>query len=284
MTAARKLLRDAVGLEFLNTTPRGADFDRLVDLVIEVLDPKLHRQTVADSIQNLAGTPLDDKLIDDTAWRLAGNLKRLRQRRAVPPWHGQKLPEWVPVQVVSCRRSKSKKYQSGATVGFRVMAGTPCPRIVLKWWSLKQCRFYSTDFGWSKPGGGKSGPPRYPYSAPEQLVGLRCHVLITPDESTTEPGFLVPRFPAEVAAWNSDMIKRRLRSGPTYRCPAGLPDSFPCQKCPRGYTTCKAGTHRLDWVERPCPVCGKQDAYFDPEGAADQCVDCFAQNVYKKTT
>lgn len=271
-------------MEFLDKTPQGKSFERLVELAQEALPGNIRYEVLEDTLRHLAGTHITAKLLDDTCWRLAGNTKRLAQRRAVPPWHGQKVPEWVPAQIVSCVLSRNQRGHLGADFGFRVIAGTSCPRVITKWWSVKQCRFYSTEFGWSRPKGSNHAPPKYPFSAPAQLVGLRCYLLVTPKLSAQEPGFLIPGFTAAIRQYNANIIKLRLRSGGRqFACPKGFPAEFPCHQCQFGFVTCKAATHRHDWVQKPCEGCGDSEAWFDPERPGKDCVGCSIRKVYKRT-
>jgi hypothetical protein len=122
---------------------------------------------------------------------------------------------------------------------------------------------------------------KYPYSHPAQFVGLRLWVLIDPELSRREPVFSKVAWPTSVSAWNKEQIKARFRIDPGYECPKGYPAVFECHKCPHGFKTCRAGTHREEWTEGPCPECGKEDAYFDPEISDDICIDCYVTKAFK---
>lgn len=278
----RKLLREAIALEFENTAPTGDAFDRLVDLVVEVIGDKVYRPAVVDSLRHLAGTHLDARLIDETAWRMAGNVKRLGQRKPVPPWHGQRLAEWAPAQITSCRRARNGRGVMGARLTVRMLAGTACGLHASRWWSLKMCRFVSADMGWTRQRQGDHVPARFLYSVPEQLVGLRTYVLLTPDLSGREPGFKITAPHPSVRRWNRYVIQARTRSLRGFRCRLKLPDDYPCHKCPIGFENCTAGTHRKDYKTAPCAGCGRNDAWHDPESAADVCVDCEVKNAYRR--
>lgn len=240
--------------------------------------PKLHRDTVVDSVRHLAGKPFTQAVLEDTCWRLAGNVPRLRERKAVTPWHVQRMPEWVPAQVVSCKTARGSKDRVGGYFGFRILGGTPCPSIAFKWWSFKFCRFVATDFGFSKPS--RSRILSAPYVAPEQFVSLRLNLLIDPELCGEEPGFHQIEFSSEHRAWNSKVIKCRFRTDPDFECKMEeTPDDLPCHKCPLGFKSCFAGAHREDWVEQHCAGCD-QKTWFDPETSKDRCIDCAVQAVY----
>lgn len=275
----RKILKTVLAVECLNTTPTGDKFDRVVDLVRGVLPGNIDRPTLVDSLRHLAGTFVTEQVLDKVCWRMAGNYKRLKYRKAVPPWHAQRLPEWVPTQIVSCRRERKGK-KIGARLGFRILAGTPAGLTAYKWWSLKFCRYLSTDFMFSKRPRGRR-LAKMPYTAPEQLVGLRVNVRVMPKECGREPGFDSVGFPAASKAWNKTQLSCRFRIEPGFRCKLSLlAHQLACHHCPLGYQSCRAATHKTDWVKKDCPEC-KQEAFFDPEIQSDACVDCFIRSVYR---
>lgn len=268
-----------MGLEFLKKTPQGDSFVRLVTLIQELLPGNINYKTLEDSVRHLAGTPIDERTLDAVCWRLAGNHKRLRQRRAVPPWHSQKLPEWVPSQVVSCRRERTPKGRLGARYGFRILAGTPAGLTAYKWWSMQMCRFMSGEMGFSRPNHRKI--TSFPYAVPEQLVGMRLYVRIMPEQCTNEPGFDGVGFPSSLQGWNKTTVKCRVRAQEGFSCKLNKrADELHCYHCPIGFINCRAGTHRMDWVEKDCPICEKK-SFFDPESQGDACVDCFVRSVYR---
>ncbi len=278
----RETLKEAVGHEFLGKTPVGPAFNRLVELVLEILPGEYNYQTVEDSLRHLAGTFIDQTTLHRTCWRIAGNTKRLRHRKAVPPWHVQRVPEWVPAQVVSCERQRNAKDEIVGMMGFRVLAGTPAPLAVYKAWSLKYCRYLSNDFGFTRPRG--RNPTRYPYSDPEQLVNLRLYLLIDPDECDKEPGFSCVAFSETMKDWNLGITRCRQRVMPGFSCRMeASPDELPCRRCPLGYSSCRAGTHKSDWVQKACAYCGREDAWFDPDVlTSDRCVECHNAEIYQR--
>lgn len=274
----RTEIAEAFKFETLDKTPTGKAFERLVTLAWELLPGDIEPDTVADSIRHLAGSFCTKALLEQTAWRLAGNYKRLACRKSVPPWHTQMIPEWVPGQVVSCKLMQSEAGTAGALIGFRLLAGTPAGLKCFKWWGLKQCRLYAREFGWPRWRGGN--PPATPFSDPHQLVNQRAYLLISPDESGKEPGFKFFTVTPQMKKWNTEVIKARFRVG-GYTCPVGNPSWLPCQKCPVGYDKCRAATHRKAWAERDCPDCG-ETAYFDEDVSKTLCVDCYAKSIFQK--
>lgn len=266
-------------LEFLHTTPVGPQAERLVALLLELLPGEQDYATVEHSVRNVFGVRVTPEVVDELSWRMAGNYRRLAERKVVPPWHVQRLPEWVPAQVVSCKREKSGRGKPGARLGFRVLAGTPAGRVAYKWWSLKLCRYVAPEFGYSVPRGARR--LAYPYSAPEQLVGLRTYLCVTPSLSGREPGFEATTVHTSVGDWNRTTIRCRFRAQPKFVClMKATPADLPCHVCPVGFARCRAGTHRADWVERHCEGCGKR-AYFDPESTSPHCVACAQRAAYR---
>jgi hypothetical protein len=117
--------------------------------VQETLPGTIDLQTLEDSLRHVAGTHMTEELLDAVAWRMAGNHLRLKDRRAVPPWHVQKTHEWVPVTIVSCRRQRNAKNNPGAMYGFRIVAGTPAGLLTFNWWSAKYARYLASKLGFS---------------------------------------------------------------------------------------------------------------------------------------
>lgn len=275
-------MADAIRLEFLHETPRGVSFSRLVDLVAEMMPSCVTRGILEESLRDLAGQPLTAELIKQTAWRICGNVTRLRHRRAVPPWHVQRLPEWAPLQIISCRRSKSNKGVPGATFGICVLAGTAAGLVLLRWWSLKQCRYRATDFGFSRPVSlNAKGVARYPYQAPEQLVNLRLYGLLEPRLCVGGPMFEICGFVPAVVEHNRRLIQFRERVQKS-DCPMGFaPNEPPCHRCPVGYEQCPGGTHKRNWTQAECPRCKNPAAAIDPD-MPDECIDCRAKALYRR--
>jgi hypothetical protein len=279
----RDRLVEVVAGEYEDRVVRGDEFRRLVQIIYEGLPGEVGWEALEDSVRGLAGQTLTRERIAETCWRLAGNHQRLRQHRPVPPWKVQKFREWVPLQILSCRRGQNARGKRGAFFLFRVMAGTPCPQTVFRWWSVAQCKFFSTDMGFTKPW----GESRYPYSAPEQMVSLRLNGLVDPDLCGAEPMFKQVEFPDSLRDWNRELLKYRFRVDKGYDCPAGFSREFPCHHCPVGYKgklLCVAATHRRDWTRKECKGCGHDDAFFDPDTPGDLCVDCVVKNSYKRTS
>lgn len=277
----RRALREALAFEFLDKIPRRESFSRFLDLVREILPGEVDAQVLEDSLKHVAGTRTDAKALDDVSWRMAGNYKRLLHRKAVPPWHVQTIPEWVPAVITGCRRGRNSREAMGATFEFRIVAGTSCGRLTHRWWSEKFCRFVSSEFGYTAARGRRQ--IRFPYSVPEQLVGTRLHLLVHPERCGVEPGFTEIRIPDTAKKWNTELVRSRFRVQPGFAClMEARVDQLPCHNCPVGFQKCQAGTHRLDWVRMECSGCKIADAFFDPSLPSALCVDCTRKDAYRR--
>lgn len=276
------MIIEAVRPELGDKLISGAKFTRLVALVREILPGEIWLQTLEDSLRHTLGDLLTQERLAALAWRMAGNIPRLRSRRPVPPWHGQTVLEWAPVQIVAARRERNRRGLLGTAYTFRILAGTACPLVTTGWWSSKQCSYYAKAFGFSKRGSPNARlPPKYPYVAPEQFVGMRLNVLLDPEFSGKLPGFNTADWPSVFDDYNREQLRLRLRVDPGYECPNGFPLALPCHKCYIGYEHCAAATHRYDWFEQKCGECGKRDALFDKEMSTTLCIDCYVKGVYK---
>lgn len=281
MFSLRKKLSEAVTYEFNGVAPEKEQFVRLIELVREIVPGHVDYQVLEDSLRHLAGTQMDERVIDAVCWRIAGNVKRLKDMRSVPKWHVQRFYEWVPVQIISCRRELNKAGNMGARFAFRILAGTTAGLTAYKWWSLRMVRYISRELGFTRPRGRYAASK--PYSQPEQFVSLRMYALIDPKHCDKEPGFSQVTFAPALNDWNKETIECRFRIMPGFECMEGRSKSESCHTCPVGFLRCRAGTHKMDWTRGKCPGCGKRD-WFDPEVQTDLCIKCFVLAAYERPT
>lgn len=293
----RDKLYQILEAEFLKPgiVPHGESFIRLVQIVREEVG-EVDWQTLEDSLRFLAGTTLEPGMLKDACWRIMGNIPRFKLRKVVTPWHVQTIREWVPMLVTGCQRMKNSKGKPGAMFTFRVLAGTSCPRIIVKWVSWPMCKMLARGAGFHTRFTQKEAL-RYPFTDARQLVGLRMYGLVDPDESDRDPGFVFPFeadeqrpgytqlhrcvFPAGVRDYNKEQIRHTFRVDAGYVCPKGFTTALPCHLCKFGFETCRAAKHRKDWIRQPCPECKRPDAFFDPESTGAVCVEC-ANNLKGK--
>lgn len=272
----RNDLAEILGFEYGVKPASGDDFDRLVHVVHDFLPGDLDYPTVYESCRHLAGVRLHPAAARLFAHRVAGNLPLLKRHRPVLPWSVPEDKEWVPLQVVSCKRRRNSRGRLGGDFRLLALAGRPAGLYFVKWWSFRYCRYIAPELKFSRPVSRRArSPARYPFSALEQLVTLRFYGLIDPAEcGPGEPGFQKVGTPPSLAAWNRGQIRRRFRIDDGYECPDDRPRSFPCHNCPRGYSSCPAGTHARDYVQGFCKVCQDDAALFDPDWPPGVCVFC----------
>jgi len=220
------------------------------------------------SIRHLSGQLLDEDILRNECWRLAGNYLDLTQGRPVPPWTHQRYREWVPLQVVECRLCRVSRRKIGAELDARCLAGTPCTEI---------CRFrWTTDFarGFSIHLGFTPSWKDYPLRMLEQLVGLRFYGQMEPPDPNHEyrQGLYFDKMQPSAAClnYNRKLIRARRRLG--FKCPRGY--RHPCHKCYVGYRECPVATHPVTFILRTCRECGR-DQWMDPrQEAIGFCIAC----------
>lgn len=282
LTLRNRLFEQVAGT-FLDQIVQGSRFVDLVQLVIDNLPQSVIVDAVEESLRHLAGRRLNREVLYETCWRLAGNLPRLARNLAVMPWTSQTQPEWSPLQIERARRARNKRMAFGCLYNMRIVAGTCCPLIIQKFWTMRFLRFVASDFGFSKPWmRTASGSPKYPFVAPEQFVLLRFSARIDPELSSRQNGpmFSAINLPSSLLTWNHEQLKRRARVDVGYSCPAAYPDDFDCHRCPHGYrTTCRAAVHPFEYEFKVCPRC-HEEAPFDDFISRTVCVVCHNEQVF----
>lgn len=248
----------------------------MVNELIDALQHRLLRGTSRDalfeSIRGLAGKPLTAQTAMQTAWRLAGNMRRLREGKAVPPWTAQTQKEWVPLHILGCLPGRNQKGDIGYTFSFRALAGSCCPLVLRNFWSTGIVRYVAPNIGFSR-----GFETKYPFHKAPELVGLRLMGELDPQKSRFEPTFWSMEFPPNLVQWNRDVVLRqRLRVIP---CPRSLTE--PCRNCVVGYNECVGATHKYTYEQRFCMSCG-ENSWFDPELGFERCVKCCHKQLTQK--
>lgn len=236
--------------------------------------PEADPAALAESVRHLAGAELTRKALRETAWRLAGNLPRLRRGRAVPPWRAQPFPEYVPAQVTAAEPARGKSGRLTWALAFQALAGTCCPAVLTALWAPRFCAYLAPRLGFTRPR--RDGHNPRPFQSPLQLVTLRLELLVEADACRDgRPGFRTVRVTSPaLRAWNREQHRHRARAEPGYECPFGQPRALACHLCPVGYRECRAATHRDTYEARPCGSCGDDEAPFDPARDDGPCVNC----------
>lgn len=268
----RDRLMDLCLCSYVGTVPTGDEFERMVEDVREVLDrskDKVDHYSLHASLRHLAGQELTEARLYDVAWRLAANLKTLKEGIPVPPWVRQQFEEWVPVQVVASRYAIQKKpYErhgrSGRMMRFKILSGSPAPLEITQWWSNSKIDVVAYAIGFRRR------PPMIKADGSE-LMSMRFAVLIEPGLSLREPGFYHVSCPPSFMEYNRELIKLRRRIG--FECPEGY--DHQCYQCPLGVRSCVAACHPEDYEEDVCSACG-QNWWFDtdPGFVNDYCIRC----------
>jgi len=249
--------------------------DQLANSILAELPAGVTYDTAFESVRYLAGKPLQQGEAIRLAWRLAGNLDRLRTGQSVPPWSAQRTDEWVPMQVLKVVRTKNSKGKPGVMVTTRVLAGTPAPMKLMTFWNTGVAKYISSLIGFSKPWGA------YGYRSAEELTGLRFYGLLDAERSRDKPEFHEVRCPDSMQKWNRDHVLRlRLRAG--QNCPQGF--THRCTQCAFGYDQCPAGTHPKTYTLGDCSKCQSTDTLFDPDDATTiYCIKCaYIERMAKK--
>lgn len=249
-----------------------------------VLPKDIPPESLLQSVRHLSGLRLTEPMLRELAWRLAGNVPRLRQGHAAPPWNRQAVSEYVPVEITSVHKLRRFGQIYAEWTGL-ILAGTPVGLSVTKTWSLRFCRAVSQRFGFSKPWGG------HPFNDPAEFYGLRMYVLIDPQHCGSSPGFADVWYdddgekikPGSCFAYNQELIRIRYRVPGVFECPQGYPDSQHCYLCPQGTEHCLAATHPRTYEPRRCETCQTDDAYFDPAfPRRTMCVDCHQRQQLRR--
>lgn len=255
---------------YVGSKPEGRDYEYLVRAFRARL-PGSDLAAVRRSLLQLTGQPITRARLEETAWRLAGNVPLLRAGVPVSPWSRQPHPEWVPLQIVDSRLWVTKRGRRGGMFQFRVMAGTPCPLLIDKFWTREFCGLASRRMGFTKLRG------KYPFQHIAQLVGMRLVVRLSPERSREQPDFdELAEAKGAILSHNRRLLKAR---SPLHRrCPHDYPTSQACHLCPMGMDRCDLATHRATYVFRYCRACQK-DAWLDPATAEPICIDCQYKRV-----
>jgi hypothetical protein len=279
----RQKLTDEVMLGDIGNKFSGQDFLELVSRIKEVLPKEVPESAISDSIKNILGVELSEKLAEDLAWRLAGNLPRLKKGIPVPVWTRQLEEEWAPIRVESVwpKTLKSKKpgikTRSGAIIVFRFLAGFPAGKLVERFWSDVMVRHYRRTLGFSAfdanrySYGGANGKLNLPLHDIREIGRFRFVAKVLKETFRDQPTFDARdiRCPPAFVKWNQTIQKRRQRVG--FTCPYNL--QIMCHHCPVGWEQCSAACHARNFVQVICSRCKKQ-SWSDPETMEGVCVDC----------
>ena len=249
---------------YYETPLQGDVLDQVVTQLRRELPNGISRDVLFESVRGLAGVTLTELEATRLAWRLAGNIPRLRTGEAATPWATQREDEWVPLQITQALEGRDRRDKRGYHFTFRVLAGSSCPDTLNAFWSRAFIRMVARRIGFGAPWG------RYPFHRGPELVGLRLLGEVSASRSVYRPTFHEVAAPSGLIKWNRErVLRQRLRIIP---CPLGFQHA--CHRCAVGYDQCVAGTHRSAYVQRTCDLCGTEAAYFDPDRQTPHCISC----------
>lgn len=210
--------------------------------------------------------------LEDMAWRLAGNIDRLRLDMEIPPRSMLPVsPVFAPAQVTQARfKWFGNQPRPGVDMTLRILDGDLCGRSVRRWISSKFAFVVARELG---VGRRRSRPWGYSGIC-QQLYGLRLVVRLVTSYSgdLTFDRFMAGQF----VSYNRSLMKNR-----SLPCPAGY--SWPCHECSLGEDQCPdrgktpRACRRFSVVVSSCVVC-QQEAPHDN----GECLRCAARSPKDK--
>lgn len=227
-----RLLDDELS-RFIGVQLNAENYHELVTNVYQVLNG-VKKPVVADSLSEYAGRTLDEYELKIAAWRIAGNVSRMKEGKSINSITYKYEQEWVPVQILSAHKSYSRKQDT--LFRFRILAGVGCPSKMRKQFSRDFCRFLARRIGFTSRRGSRV------FSHPYELVNLRLWVFLDPTASNLrgQPQFSSITMSSGTLQWNREILRMRFRQD--WSCPFDY--THPCFRCHVGYIDCPAGTHR----------------------------------------
>jgi hypothetical protein len=278
-----KLCEDLV-FQFSQETGSVALLPHVVAVLRKHLPTSISERAVKDSLVDTIGKPLDRPFLRQLAWRIAGNLPRLRKGKAATPWLCQRQEEKSPAVILHVEkltremgRGDSRQKETGGMVTFEVQAGTQAGLRLRKWWTTRFVARHRQVFGFARfsrrPDRCPPGKPFLGFEDVRQLGQLRVQLRFTADSCKDGLDFDGFACPASALEYNRQLLTLRTRS--TDPCPVGYQHA--CHVCSVGLDRCRASCHPLSYQRRACQECQKPDAYFDPALRRSTCVECTAR-------
>lgn len=248
------------------TEVTGTHFDKLVD-DFNFIFPNITKDTLYFSLMHLAGKQITREIVKETAWRIAGNIERLKDNIPISPWIQQTELEWCPIHIVRHQIGRGYDGNIGNFYEYRVLAGTPTSLKFTTFWSNKYTRFISREIGYTR-----TRKFHFKLLHPSYLVQMRLYLLFDPLLSKDErPIAFHFHVPSACKKYNRNIIQQRFR---VISCPLEYKLSeMPCHKCPMGYDKCAAGCRPKTMLFKACPRC-MQENWFDPLDTSVICYDC----------
>jgi len=258
-----RLLADC-GLEI-----HGRTFTRLYDDLRPLL-PDCPVGALRDTLRTMVGTVLMPPLVEEWAYRIAGNTHRLIMGEVLVPWVRQVADEWVPFQFTDARPREAKNGEPGFVFECSAQAGGPCPIRLERHCSHRLCRFLSRELGFTRPPS-THRPSPYPFHEARELVGLYFYGLVPKGATREKPEFTKIRGTTATHTLNRAVLDLRKKKP----CKtAGY--SHACVRCTIGLDRCPAATHARSYAAGSCRRCRREHVPVDPR-TPDVCVNCAAK-------
>jgi len=160
----------------------------------------------------------------------------------------------------------------------QALTGTSCPLQFSTFWSKEFSVVASRRLGFSPPWG------KNPFRDMAELVNMRFVAHVKQSLSQEHPGFKEMSVDSLCLQWNRRVLRMRRREPGWHACPEGFPPEEPCYRCYVGLDGCPAATHDVTYVQRCCPECQQEDAWFDPAlKGVDVCLACWRQRVLSRS-
>ena len=243
------------------------DYLAVVKRLRDLLPPHIELKPLWESIIHWAGIPLTETRLRQEAWRLAGNVRLLRNGFPVPPWRLQERNEWIPLQIIDQVPYRNRKGHAGAVMTFRALAGPPAGLLAERFWTFRLGGFVARQIGFTAPF------DKYPFERLQELTGMRLYGLVLAEKSVGKLFFDKVAAPQAVITYNRKLLKDRLREPGGFVCPHKY--THQCCACPVGYDKCHCAVHPRTYVHGVCDKCGKR-AWMDPLRVSLRlCEECY---------
>lgn len=268
-----KIMGDLDIVGYMFTQPDRRDFNDFVKRVHSLMPDGIPIDTIKESADYLFGIELGEQEVDMLAWRLAGNVRRLRSGHPVLPWAGIPDREWMPVQVTQVSFAYTKRGKPAGLFDFVFLAGQAAGLTAERIWPKSYCHVLAPRMGFTK-----WASSRYPFEDTSEFTNLRMMVAVEPGQQ--EIAFEDVACPPSMVSWNHRYIRMRARTLEGFKCPRKLPQGKPCFRCYLGQDRCPAAVRPQTLEKMLCAQCD-ETKFHDPE-YREVCLDCHHMNLRKE--
>jgi hypothetical protein len=245
-------------LDFVGLTLEGVVFDALVrktKRLFQIKDERVIRETLLPYVGQDFATLTRDQL----ALTVVGGYATMRSGEPIRPFYGLAEPEWAPVEIDEVCYGHVHKGRTFANMTVLVMAGTAVGQMLRKQLPM---RFVTTGLARRL-----AWPLRDPRPVHNELVGMSFMAQLVQDDRQRLD---IKEF---ICVPHQVKYNRKIRQRRQEPCVRHYRQR--CHTCPVGHTSCCRGTHRHTWVFKPCKVCKREKAPFDPwKSRATVCISC----------